>query len=88
MTDLKTQSAVVRQIEIIGEAAKNLDDSLKSAEPGVPWRDMAGMRDRLIHGYFNVKLDFVWNVVETDLDPLRDSILRIVAKGRDGPGTQ
>jgi uncharacterized protein with HEPN domain len=59
MADLKTQSAVVRQIEIIGEAVKQLSAALTSAEPSVPWRQIAGTRDRLIHAYFRVDLDAV-----------------------------
>lgn len=59
MADLKTQSAVVRQIEIIGEAVKHLDPKLWASEPAVPWRQIAATRDRLIHGYFKVNLDAV-----------------------------
>ena len=56
MADLKTQSAVIRQIEIVGEAVKRLSEEAKAAEPEVPWRLIAGTRDRLIHGYFQVDL--------------------------------
>lgn len=58
-TDEMVQSAVIRQLEIIGEAVRNLSEELKAAETAVPWRDIAGTRDKLIHGYFNVKLDIV-----------------------------
>ena len=78
MSDLKTQSAVVRQIEIIGEAVKNLSAELVASETAVPWRLIAGTRDRLIHGYFKVDLDAVWSMIEKDLPPLKESARRIL----------
>jgi uncharacterized protein with HEPN domain len=78
MADLKTQSAVVRQIEIIGEAVKNLSAELVASEPGVPWRQIAGMRDRLIHAYFKVDLDAVWSTVKQDLLPLKENVRRML----------
>ena len=54
------QDAVVGQFEIIGEAAKNLSPERRSLSPGVPWKDMAGMRDKLIHQYFGVDIPAVW----------------------------
>jgi uncharacterized protein with HEPN domain len=77
MADLKTQSAVIRQIEIIGEAVKQLSDNAKAAEPGTPWRLIAGTRDRLIHAYFQVDLAAVWAMVEQDLPPLQAAIDRM-----------
>jgi len=65
--DRKTQDAVIRNIEISGEAPKNLGDALKVAHPDIPWKQIAGMRDTLIHRYFGVRLDLVWQVVESDL---------------------
>lgn len=81
MADLKTQSAVVRQIEIIGEAVKNLDAALVAKESNVPWRQIAGTRDRLIHAYFKVDLDAVWAMVEQDLPPLKANSQRIIDSG-------
>jgi len=78
MADLKTQSAVVRQIEIIGEAVKNLDAALLANEPNVPWRQIAGTRDRLIHAYFKVDLEAVWAMVKQDLPPLKQNIRRML----------
>lgn len=78
MADLKTQSAVVRQIEVIGEAVKNLSAELVASETGVPWRQIAGTRDRLIHGYFKVDLDAVWAMVEQDLPPLKENVRRLL----------
>lgn len=62
--DLKTQSAVLHQLQIIGEAAKRLSASLRELHPEVPWELMAGMRNRIIHGYDAVDLDEVWRTVE------------------------
>jgi uncharacterized protein with HEPN domain len=59
-SDKKTFNAVVRSIEVIGEAAKNVPDSLRSRYPAVPWKEMAGMRDKLIHSYFGVDCEAVW----------------------------
>jgi uncharacterized protein with HEPN domain len=79
MLDRKTQSAVIRQLEIIGEAVKNLSSELTVREAAVPWRQIAGTRDRLIHAYFKVDLDSVWAMVEQDLPTLRDEVRRILA---------
>lgn len=81
MADRKTQSAVVRQLEIIGEATKNLSGELTAAEPAVPWQLIARTHDRLIHAYFSVNLDSVWSMVEQDLPSLRERILRLLDAG-------
>lgn len=57
-------SAVVRKFEIIGEAAKNIPDTLQKKYTEIPWKEMAGMRDRLIHFYFGVKYDLIWNTIQ------------------------
>ena len=80
MSDRKTQSAVVRQIEIIGEAVKQLSPVLTGSEPTVPWRQIAGTRDRMIHAYFNVDLDAVWTMVQDDLPQLRADVARMLAR--------
>ena len=77
MADRKTQSAVLRQLEIIGEAVKNLSPATTASAPTVPWRAIAGTRDRLIHAYFNVSLDAVWSMVEQDLAALRAEVGRL-----------
>jgi uncharacterized protein with HEPN domain len=64
-SDEKTQFAVVRALEVIGEATKRLPSDLKGRYPSLPWREMAGMRDKLVHDYFGVNLQVVW---ETALD--------------------
>lgn len=71
--DIKTQDVVVRNLEIIGEAAKNISEKLKQNYPHIPWKGLAGIRDKLIHHYFGVKLDIVWNIIAAEL-PERNQI--------------
>lgn len=78
--DTKTQDAVIRRIEIIGEATKNLPSAFKNKNPQIEWREMAGMRDKLIHEYFGVDLDLVWEVVKNDIPKLKKQILELVEK--------
>lgn len=66
--------AVCRNIEIIGEATKNLDEEFKSNHPTIPWKNMAGMRDKMIHDYIGVDIEVVWAVVEVHLPKLKNSI--------------
>ncbi len=88
MADSKTQSAVIRQLKILGEAVKNLSAPLTNSAPDVPWRQIAGTRDRLIHGYFQVDKAAVWSMVEQDLAPLGQQIRRILdTLPEDGMGT-
>ncbi len=72
--DSMRQDAVVRNIEIMGEAAKNISDATRNAHPEIPWRDVSDMRNKVIHDYSRVDLDVVWDVVETDLPALRRQI--------------
>jgi uncharacterized protein with HEPN domain len=67
LRDTKTQDAVIRNLEVMGEAVKNLSKDLRERYPDVPWKSMAGVRDRLIHHYFGVNLDIVWQIVEDEL---------------------
>ncbi len=69
-TDLMFQFAIVRALEIIGEAAARMPDATRAAHPEIPWANIIGMRNRLIHGYFDVDLDVVWNTVAQHLPPL------------------
>jgi uncharacterized protein with HEPN domain len=74
LADKKTQHAVVRSLEILGEAAKRVSAGTREASSDIPWRAIAGIRDRLIHDYFGVDLAIVWNVVRVELAPLRTRI--------------
>ncbi len=76
--DRKTVYAVIRAIEIIGEAVKRIPESIKSRYQQIPWRDMAGMRDKLIHEYFGVDPRAVWDTVKKDTPKLRPLFERIL----------
>jgi uncharacterized protein with HEPN domain len=73
------QFAVVRALEVIGEATKNLSGELKSKYPDIDWRKIAGMRDRLIHAYFAVDLPLVWDTVQIDIQLLEKQAKKILA---------
>lgn len=75
--DKLRQSAIIRQIEIIGEAVKNLPIDFISRYPEVSWRYIAGMRDVVIHSYFQLDIDKVWNVIKDDLPTLKQQIQKI-----------
>jgi len=76
--DEKTSFAAVRALEIVGEASKKIPPEMRQEYPDVPWREMAGMRDKLSHDYFGVNLKRVFETVRQDLPPLRTSIQKIV----------
>ncbi|OIO98869.1 MAG: hypothetical protein AUK03_00530 [Anaerolineae bacterium CG2_30_64_16] len=62
--------AIVRLLEIVGEAAAHVSEPVQASLPGIPWRQITGARNRLIHGYFDVDLDIVWAILQDDLPPL------------------
>ena len=77
------QNAAIRSLEIIGEAAGKVSADAKTAHPEIPWREMTGMRHRLVHGYADVRLDIVWIVLRERLDPLIAALEPIVPRGKD-----
>jgi len=77
VNDPTLKRAVVRSLEIIGEATKNLSDEFKQQHPEIPWRQMAGMRDKLIHAYFGVDYDVVWDVITQEVPQLCEDIATI-----------
>jgi uncharacterized protein with HEPN domain len=75
--------SIPRSIEIIGEAVKNLSPTIRDAHPEIPWSAIAGMRDKLIHGYFGIKWIVVWSVIKNDLPDLNMKIRKIIEKMRN-----
>lgn len=75
--DKLKQNAVIRSLEIIGEATKNIPDSFRKRYPKIPWRKIAGFRDILSHAYFGVSMDRIWNIIEIDLQKLKKEISKI-----------
>lgn len=76
--DDKTTSAVIRKLEIIGEATKQIPDAIKIKYPDFRWREIASMRDRLIHGYFGVDYSLIWDTAQTDIPKLITQISRVL----------
>lgn len=75
------QDQVVRRLEIIGEAVKNLPNDFRAAHPEVRWKEVAGMRDKLIHAYFSVDLELLWVVIKDDLPALKKDIEKLLHEG-------
>jgi uncharacterized protein with HEPN domain len=78
MSDRKTQDAVIRNFEIIGEATKQVSQGLRDVHPEIPWRRMAGFRDVLIHNYLGVDISEVWQIVQNELKSLKSNITLIL----------
>jgi uncharacterized protein with HEPN domain len=76
--DRKTQYAIIRCLEVIGEAAKRIPDDFRNAHPQVPWKQLAGMRDILIHSYDKVNVDIVWETVQKDLPDILNKLSPII----------
>lgn len=78
--DEKTQLAVVKSLEIIGEAVKKIPAKLKKDYPDIPWSKIAGMRDKLVHEYYGINIKVVWRTITEDLPPLKPVIADIISK--------
>lgn len=78
--DRKTLRAVERDIQIIGEAARHISPVLQKRHPQVPWKDIAGMRHKIVHDYFGVDPDLVWDVVKNDLPVLEEQLLSVLQR--------
>ncbi len=70
-SDKKTLYAVIRCLEVLGEAAKKIPNCIREEYPEIPWQEIAGMRDRLIHEYFGVDIETIWDTIQEDLSPLK-----------------
>ena len=81
LADLKTQDAVVRNVEIIGEAVKKLPKVFTAKHSGIPWKEMAGTRDKLIHDYFGVNYDILWNIAESELPGILKAVEKLPVDG-------
>jgi uncharacterized protein with HEPN domain len=77
-SDRMRQDATLRKLEVIGQAVKNLSEATKSREPEIPWKRIAGMRDKVIHDYFGVNLEIVWAVVRQELPKLRAAVTALL----------
>ena len=80
LKDSKTQDAVVRNLEVIGEATKNLSSRLRKAYPQIPWKDLAGVRDKMIHHYFGINYEIVWMIAKEELPSLLPQIEDILMR--------
>ena len=84
--DEKTMDAVIRNLEIIGEAAKQVPDELRAGQPQVEWKKIAGLRDVLIHAYFGIDPEIVWDIVQNKLPDLAQHVQRKLSKLDEPPG--
>ncbi len=80
LKDKKTQDAVLRKLEVVGEASKRLSDGLMKSIPEIPWRNVIGMRNKLIHDYFGVDLNEVWKTAAEDIIALKSALEKYQSK--------
>lgn len=76
--DKKTSNAIIRKFEIMGEAAKNVPDEIKNKFSNIPWKSITGMRDRLIHAYFEVDYNLVWSAVKSDIPIFKPKLKKVL----------
>jgi len=81
--DPKTIDATIRNFEVIGEATKKIPKEIKKKYPHLPWKEMAGMRDKLIHEYFGVNLKVLWKTIKEDLPPLEPLVEEVLRKMKE-----
>jgi len=79
--DRKTIDAVVRNLEIIGEAVKQIPEGIRGQHPDIDWKKIAGLRDILIHNYFGIDLELIWDIVENKLAPLEERVTQMLSEG-------
>lgn len=82
-SDDRTADAVIRNVEVIGEAIKQVPEIVRKKYPDIPWRQIAGMRDKLIHDYLGVDLEYVWNVADKRIDGLAKEIKAIIDREKE-----
>ncbi|HLE14654.1 MAG TPA: HepT-like ribonuclease domain-containing protein [Anaerolineales bacterium] len=73
---------MIRQLEIIGEASRNLSDEFREDNPEIPWSQIIGMRNRIVHAYFNVDLEITWGIVTMDLPILKEYLITLLEEKR------
>ena len=78
--DRKTQDAVIKNLEVIGEAARNLPEDIGAAAPEIDWRKITGLRNILIHEYFGISIPIIWDIIQNKLDPLEQVSRKILGK--------
>ncbi|OGF64840.1 hypothetical protein A2Z53_02505 [Candidatus Giovannonibacteria bacterium RIFCSPHIGHO2_02_42_15] len=78
LDNYEKQDAIIKRLEIIGEAVKNISPEIKKKHPEIPWKDMAGMRDILVHEYFGVIMDRVWDTAKNDIPKLKKQIKELL----------
>jgi uncharacterized protein with HEPN domain len=77
LQDPKTVDAVVRNLEVLGEAARQIPDQFAAGHPDVPWRQITGLRNRIVHDYFGLDLAIIWQIIRNDLPPLKSTLEKI-----------
>ena len=85
VNDRKTSHAVIRSLEIIGEATRKIPPVVRRQHPDIPWNEMSAMRNKLIHEYFGVDLDIVWETIHQDLAPLGRAVAVLLEQHKTNP---